>query len=73
MGEISIKHIPTSGCFFLFALCPEKLQYTQDHFKSHCAIRGLGAFLDILCMSKLHYQYHTNPFNVLFFVRNKVI
>lgn len=71
MGEMSIKHIPSCAYFFLLALCPEKLQYTQDHFKSH-AIRGLGAFPYMFCMSKLHYWYHTNPYDVLFFVRNIV-
>lgn len=73
MGEISIKHIPSCAYLFLFALCPDELQYTHDHFKPHCAFRGLGAFLDFLCMSKLHYQYRTNPYDVLFFVRNKVV
>lgn len=72
MGEISIKHIASCAYFFFFALCPEKLQYTQYYFRSCCAIRDLGAFLDMFGMSKLCYWYHTSQYGAFSFFRDKV-
>lgn len=75
MGEIDIKclkHLLSCVYIFLFAVCPEKLQYIQVHFKPCCAFGGLGVFLVLLCMSKRHYQYQANLYAILLFFRNKV-
>lgn len=57
---------------YLLALCPEKLQYTQVHFKPYCAFGALWDFLVFMCISKWHQQDQANLYAVLLFVRNKV-